>query len=148
MSRFRRFSVLAFAAAVVLFAIVGSALARGSRGEAKPVYQQKCATGAVKGVVGISGNAAVGFQKDYSGALVTTKWSCKAGAVPQARRIDRGIYDVRITGLPGTPVVTPLGGPAKIGVRPLGDGGIEVHLLGIVNGAETEVDEPFVVVFV
>lgn len=145
----RQAPALAVSAAALFFAVGGSAFALGNHGSTASANQKTCATGSVKGIVGISGDSAVGFQKGYvSGRPITTRWGCRSGLRIEARRVDRGVYDVRIAGLRGTPIVTPLGEPVKVGTKILADGGVEVRMLGTVNGAETEVDEPFVVVFV
>jgi hypothetical protein len=112
--------------------------------------QPKCATGAIKAIVGMTASDAVGFQKAYTTAasMFGAKWTCKKATI-EARRVDRGVYDVRVGGgLTGTPIVTVIGAPAKVGTTRLADGGVEIRLLATVNGAETEVDEAFVVIFV
>lgn len=138
-----------------LFLVLGSsafALGRGGRATPKPVYQQRCVTGAVKGIVLVVADEKRGFQTNYSTdpSFFKTRWSCKAGTVFQARRVDRGVYDVRLVGnAGGTPLVTPLGDPVKIGTTALPDGGVRIKLLGVTaTGQDNAVDESFVVVFV
>jgi hypothetical protein len=111
-----------------------------------PVYQQRCANGAVKAIVLVVADQNKGFQKDYSAdkTFFQTHWSCNPNAVFQARRWDRGIYDVRILGNGGqTPLVTPIGGPVTVGLQKLDDGGWRITTLA--DGAQ--VDENFVLVF-
>ena len=132
-------------------ALGGSAYAVGShtakRTVKKPVYQQRCANGAVKAIVLVVADQDKGFQKTYSAdkTFFQTHWSCNPNAVFQARRWDRGIYDVRILGNTGeTPLVTPIGGAVKIGVQKLDDGGWRITTLG---AGDQQVDENFVLVF-
>ena len=81
--------VLALGALVV----AGSALGVVTRHAATaPVYQKKCANGAVKAIVVVVADQNKGFQSDYTNdpTFFSTKWSCNAKAVFQARRVDRG----------------------------------------------------------
>src|SRR5436853_3349267 len=118
----------------------------------KPVYQQKCQNGAVKAIAIVHADQNLGFMKDYTGdaSLFTTRWTCSAKAVIQARRFDRGVYDVRVLGLPGggagTPVVTPLGGNMIVTtVDSLPDGGWRVTLIGSIPN-NNNADQSFVIV--
>jgi len=149
-------SVLRRPLTVVLICLLGALALGGSafavathtskRAAKKPVYQQRCANGAVKAIVLIVADQDKGFQKAYTNdkTFFQTRWSCNPNAVFQARRVDRGIYDVRILGNTGeTPLVTPIGGAVKVGVQKLGDGGYEVTTLG---AGDQQVDENFVLV--
>ena len=144
---------------VLAFSILG-ALALGStalaltshKAATKPVYQQKCQNGAVKAIAIVHADQNEGFMKDYTGdaSLFNTRWSCSAKAVIQARRFDRGVYDVRVLGLPGggtgTPVVTPLGSNMVVTtVDSLPDGGWRVTLIGSIPN-NNNVDQSFVIV--
>lgn len=152
----RRPFTAAAVSALAFFALVGSALALGTHGSAqtaaKPAYQKRCATGAVKAIVLVVADPNRGFQSTYVNdpSFFKTRWSCKAKTVFQARRVDRGVYDVRLLGnAGGTPIVTPIGDPVKVGTTSLPDGGVEVKLLGVdAGGHDTAVDESFVLVFV
>jgi hypothetical protein len=111
-----------------------------------PVYQQRCANGAVKAIAVVVADQDKGFQKTYTAdaTFFQTHWSCNRNAVFQARRSDRGVYDVRILGNTGeTPLVTPIGPPVKVGISKLDDGGWRITTLG---AGETQVDENFVLV--
>jgi len=149
----RRSTLLVLAASVLgALALAGAALALTShKTAAKPVYQVKCANGAIKAVAVVIADQNKGFQTAYTNdpSFFRTHWSCNPKAVFQARRVDRGVYDIRVLGnLNETPIVTPLGGAAKIGVSPLDDGGWEVRLIGPppAGGGDTQVDEAFVLV--
>jgi hypothetical protein len=150
-------SVLRRPLTVVLLCLLGALALGGSayavashtskRAAKKPVYQQRCANGAVKAIVLVVADQNKGFQKDYTAdkTFFQTHWSCNPNAVFQARRIDRGVYDVRILGNGGqTPLVTPIGPPVTVGLSKLADGGWEITT--IASGNE-QVDENFVLVF-
>jgi hypothetical protein len=151
MRSLRRPAPLVLALCVLGFlVVVGSAFAIGSHSAATSPYQLKCKNGAVKAIVQIVADQNKGFQTDYTTdpTFFAAKWSCNAKAAFQARRVDRGIYDVRILGLTGvTPLVTPIGDTTRFGVAPQPDGGIRVTTYGF-NGAgvDTRVDENFVLV--
>ena len=131
-------------------ALGGSALAVAShtskRAAKPPVYQPRCANGAVKAIAVLVADENKGFQKTYSAdkTFFQTHWSCNRNAVFQARRWDRGVYDVRILGNAGeTPLVTPIGPPVKVGISKLSDGGWRITTLG---AGDQQVDENFVFV--
>lgn len=152
MSSLRRWLPFALSATLCLVA-VGSALAFGTRQAASKLpVQHACSNGAVKAIVVVNADQNRGFMSGYSTdpSFFRTRWSCKAGARFQARRIDRGVYDVRVTGAIGaTPLVTAVGGPLKIGTAALPDGGVQVTLTGVdAGGHDYLVDEPFVLVLV
>jgi len=121
-------------------ALGGSALGVAShtskRAAKPPVYQPRCANGAVKAIAVLVADENKGFQKTYS--------ADNRNAVFQARRWDRGVYDVRILGNAGeTPLVTPIGPPVKVGISKLSDGGWRITTLG---AGDQQVDENFVFV--
>lgn len=147
----RRSTLLALAASLLAFLLLGgTALALSSHKSATkpPAYQVRCTNGAVKAIAVVVADQNKGFQKDYTtdSTFFKSRWSCNAKAVFQARRFDRGVYDIRVVGNAGqTPIIAPLGGPVKSSVSPLPDGGYRVTLIGDGpgNGA---VDENFVLV--
>ncbi len=79
----------------------------------KPVFQQRCQTGAIKGVVAINEQALrTGFPDSFSSAarLFDARFSCGGGAI-SARRIDVGTFEIRTPGNPaGYAVGSPTGG--------------------------------------
>jgi hypothetical protein len=150
----RRTVPLALALALGLaafFVLEGTALAHGTRAARSTAAAAACAAGGAKAVVAVVADQNRGFMKSYSTdpSFFTHRWACKAHAVFQARRVDRGIYDVRVTGTAGSvALVTPIGDAIKVGTTKLADGGIEVKLVGVDPGDhDTAVDESFTIVF-
>ena len=151
----RQSALVALGSSILIFLVlVGSAFALGARGTrraaTKPVYQQRCANGAVKAIAVVVADQNKGFQTAYTSdpSFFKTKWSCNPKATFQARRVDRGVYDVRVTGEQGaTPLVTPLGDPVRVAVSPTSDGGFEVRMAQTTSmGQDNYVDESFVLV--
>lgn len=137
---------------LIFFVLVGSAFAIGTRhahhAATRPVYQQRCANGAVKAIAVVVADPNKGFQKAYTTdpSFFKTKWSCTPKAVFEARRVDRGVYDVRVSGLGGaTPIVAAIGNPVRIAVAPTSDGGFEIRLAETFSsGLDNYVDQSFV----
>src|SRR5579862_415934 len=134
---------------LIFFVLVGSAFALGAHhAAAKPSYHQRCANGAVKAIAVVVADPNKGFQKAYTTdpSFFKTKWSCVAKAVFEARRVDRGVYDIRVTGLGGaTPIVAAIGNPVRIAVSPTSDGGFEIRLAETFSsGLDNYVDQSFV----
>jgi hypothetical protein len=92
-SRAIRLSPALIVAMVALFVALG-----GSGLAAKIVAQQKCQTGAIKGVIALNPDAiSRGFPDQFSSAagLFDARFTC-GGRTVSARRVDVGIYDVRV----------------------------------------------------
>jgi hypothetical protein len=129
---------------LALFLVLGGtafALGKGSAA-AKPVYQQRCQTGAVKAIVIVTGSASAGvgnipdtFTTDPS--VFRVRWSCVAKTTFQVRRVDRGIYDVRLVGnTAGTAIVTSFGDARGVGAIRQADGSFRVTLTGVRPGGD------------
>ena len=89
-------SVIALLA--LFFALGGSAVAVTEA--VRP--QARCAPGAVRGFIAVNGDPAKGIANigdQYTSArpAVGIRFNC-AGAAPQARRINTGVYEVRFPG--------------------------------------------------
>jgi hypothetical protein len=86
------------ATAALFFAVGGSALAVSEA--VKP--QARCAAGAVRGYISVTGDPTKGIanlpdQFTSAAPLIGAKFNC-AGAAPQARRVNQGVYEVRFPG--------------------------------------------------
>jgi hypothetical protein len=85
------------AAAALFFALGGSALAIAEA--VRP--QARCAPGAVRGFISVDGGpngvANIGDQFTSARPSVGARFNC-AGAAPQARRVNQGVYEVRFPG--------------------------------------------------
>ena len=117
--------------------LVPLAFGLGRADSATPVYQQKCQNGAVKAIVFVTGNARSGisglpdtYTSDAS--VFGARWSCTASATYQVRRVDRGIYDLKINGnAAGTAIANAVGDARGVGVVRQPDGAFRVTLSGI-----------------
>lgn len=128
----------------LFFALGGSAFALGT----KTTPQPRCAQGAVRGVLEVTGQPAKGVAnlpdqftsvRSYFGHV----FNCNGGPV-QARRLSTGVYDVRFVGNPAaSAVASAMGGDATAAsVQRNSDGSFHVTL-----GGESELrDVPFTVV--
>src|SRR4029078_8345018 len=88
----------ALAATALFFALGGSAIAVNEA--VKP--QARCQPGAVRGYAAVNGDATKGianFPDQFTSAkpLIGARFNC-AGAAPQARRVNVGVYEVRSPG--------------------------------------------------
>jgi hypothetical protein len=132
------------ATAALFFALGGSALAISEA--VKP--QARCAAGAVRGYISVDGGpngvANIGDQFTSAKPAVGAKFNC-AGAAPQARRVNMGVYEVRFPGN-GAQVATASSGAAETTIAPVGGGVFRVGLW--VPGRQDAVDTSFQVVVV
>lgn len=132
--------LLGLAALGLAFGI--AALAPGGAGSATPVYQQKCQTGAIKAIVVVTGNNKAGIggipdQYTSDASLFGVRWSCSAKTSYQVRRVDRGVYDLKLNGNPtGTALVNSFGDARGVGVIRQPDGAFRVSLTGIRSGGD------------
>jgi hypothetical protein len=98
MKRFRPTPPTVLAAAALFFALGGSAIAVSDA--IKP--QPRCATGAVRGIVSVTGDPSKGIanfptQFTSAKALIPRQFNCGKGA-PQVRRSGAGTFEVRFPG--------------------------------------------------
>ena len=111
--------------------------------------QARCAPGAVRGFIAVNGDptkgiANIGDQYTSARPAVGVRFNC-AGAAPQARRVNTGVYEVRFAGN-GAQVALASAGQAETTVAALGGGAFRVSLW--VPGRQDAVDTPFQVVIV
>ncbi len=86
------------AGVALFFALGGTAVAVSDA--VKP--QARCATGAVRGIAGVTGDPAKGIANlpgTFTGnkGLFSRKFNCSGGAT-QVRRVSQGLYEVRFVG--------------------------------------------------
>ena len=135
----------AIAGAALFFALGGSAVAVTEA--VRP--QARCQPGAVRGFIAVNGDpqkgiANIGDAFTSAKPMVGSRFNC-AGAAPQARRVNTGVYEVRF---PGNAAQVPLAssGSAETTVVAVGGGVFRVNLW--VPGRQDAVDTPFSVVLV
>ena len=129
----------------LFFALGGSAVAVTEA--VRP--QARCAPGAVRGFIAVNGDPAKGIANigdQYTSArpAVGVRFNC-AGAAPQARRVNTGVYEVRFPGT-GAQVALVNSGYAEATVGAVGGGVFRVSLW--VPGRQDAVDTPFQVAIV
>lgn len=129
----------AIALVSLFFALGGSAFALGDKIQSPFANQKRCANGAVRGVAVVTGDARIGIANmpdKFSGAaaLFERRFNCTGKAV-QVRRIDRGVYEVRFTGVAGASGLAGARGPAAASVRALPGGVFEVTVFGAGSAA-------------
>ena len=129
----------------LFFALGGSAVAVTEA--VRP--QARCAPGAVRGFIAVNGDptkgiANIGDQYTSARPAVGVRFNC-AGAAPQARRVNTGVYEVRFAGN-GAQVALASAGAAETTVAALGGGVFRVSLW--VPGRQDAVDTPFQVAVV
>lgn len=135
----------AIALLALFFALGGSAIAVTEA--VRP--QARCAAGAVRGFIVVTGDptksiANLPDQFTSTRNLFGARFNC-AGAVPQARRVGQGVYEVRFPGAAAT-AATASAGTAETTVGSLGGGVFRVSLW--VPGRQDAIDTPFVVILV
>ena len=133
------------AGAALFFALGGSAVAVTEA--VRP--QARCQPGAVRGFIAVNGDPAKGIGNigdAFTSArpMVGVRFNC-AGAAPQARRVNTGVYEVRSPGNAGQIAAASAGG-AETTVVALGGGVFRVGLW--VPGRQDAVDTPFTVLIV
>ena len=133
------------AAVALFFALGGSAIA--VQDAVRP--QARCAPGAVRGYIVVNGDPAKGmanFPDQFTSAkpLIGARFNC-AGAAPQARRVNVGVYEVRFPGN-ASQVAMASAGAAETTIGYIGNGVFRVSLW--VPGRQDAVDTPFSVVAV
>jgi hypothetical protein len=131
------------AGAALFFALGGSAIAVNEA--VKP--QARCQPGAVRGYVAVNGDPARGmanFPDQFTSAkpLLGARFNC-AGAVPQARRVNAGVFEVRFPGN-ATQIATASSAAAETTIGFVGNGVFRVNLW--VPGRQDAIDTPFSVV--
>ena len=130
------------AAVALFFALGGSAIA--VQDAVRP--QARCAPGAVRGYIVVNGDPAKGmanFPDQFTSAkpLIGARFNC-AGAAPQARRLNVGVYEVRFPGN-ASQVAMASAGAAETTIGYVGNGVFRVSLW--VPGRQDAVDTPFAV---
>ena len=129
----------------LFFALGGSAVAVTEA--VRP--QARCAPGAVRGFIAVNGDptkgiANIGDQYTSARPAVGVRFNC-AGAAPQARRVNTGVYEVRFAGNAGQIAVASSAG-AETTVAAVGGGTFRISLW--VPGRQDAIDTPFSVVLV
>jgi hypothetical protein len=133
------------AGAALFFALGGSAIAVTEA--VRP--QARCQPGAVRGFVAVNGDPAKGIANigdAFTSArpVVGARFNC-AGAAPQARRVNVGVYEVRFPGT-AAQVAAASAGSAETTVTAVGGGVFRVSLW--VPGRQDAIDTPFTVLVV
>jgi hypothetical protein len=133
------------AGAALFFALGGSAVAVTEA--VKP--QARCQPGAVRGFIAVNGDPAKGmanFPDQFTSAkpLIGTRFNC-AGAAPQARRVNAGVYEVRFPGN-AAQVASASSGTAETTIGYVGGGVFRINLW--VPGRQDAVDTSFSVLAV
>src|SRR5262245_64907380 len=105
----------------LFFALGGSAIAVTDA--VRP--QARCAAGAVRGFIAVNGDPAkgianIGDQFTSAKPMVGARFNC-AGAAPQARRVNVGVYEVRFAGNAGQ-VAVASSGAAETTIAAVGGG--------------------------
>jgi hypothetical protein len=133
------------AGAALFFALGGSAVAVTEA--VRP--QARCQPGAVRGYIAVNGDpskgiANIGDAFTSARPLVGARFNC-AGAAPQARRVNTGVYEVRFPGNTG-PIAVATSAGAETTVAAVGGSTFRISLW--VPGRQDAVDTPFSVVLV
>jgi hypothetical protein len=131
------------AGAALFFALGGSAIAVTDA--VRP--QARCQPGAVRGFIAVNGDptkgiANIGDAFTSAKSVTGARFNC-AGAAPQARRVNVGVYEVRFPGNVGAVAVASSAG-AETTVQALGGGTFRIGLW--VPGRQDAVDTPFSVI--
>lgn len=153
MNRMRRISITpgtAIALLALFFALGGSAFAVGERVQSASVAQQRCTSGAVRGVAVVTGIASQGmanFPDSFTGAgnLFSRKFNCTGKAV-QARRVETGVFEVRFVGISGASAVASALGDALVATQPVPGGAFRVTMHPA--GRDDKIDVAFTIVAV
>src|SRR5262245_58818390 len=124
----------------LFFALGGSAIAVTDA--VRP--QARCAPGAVRGFIAVDGDPTkgignIGDQYTSAKPAVGARFNC-AGAAPQARRVNTGVYEVRFPNNLSV-VAVASAGAAETTIAALGGGVFRVGLW--VPGRQDAVDTPF-----
>ena len=133
------------AGAALFFALGGSAVAVTEAVRPQP----RCQPGAVRGYIAVTGDptkgiANIGDTFTSARSVIGARFNC-AGAAPQARRVNTGVYEVRFPGNTG-PIAVASSAAAETTVAAVGGGVFRVNLW--VPGRQDAVDTPFSVVLV
>ena len=133
------------AGAALFFALGGSAIAVNEA--VRP--QARCQAGAVRGFIAVNGDPAkgianIGDQFTSAKPMIGVRFNC-AGAAPQARRVNTGVYEVRFPGN-ATQVASASSASAETTIGYVGPGVFRVNLW--VPGRQDAVDTPFTVLAV
>ena len=133
------------AGAALFFALGGSAIAVTQA--VKP--QARCQPGAVRGFIAVNGDPAKGIANlpdQFTSAKpeIGARFNC-AGAAPQARRVNAGVYEVRFPGN-AAQIAAASSGTAETTIGYVGGGVFRINLW--VPGRQDAVDTSFSVLAV
>ncbi len=134
----------AIAVIALFFALGGSAVAVTEA--VRP--QARCQPGAVRGFIAVNGDPTKGIanlpdQFTSAKPAIGARFNC-AGAAPQARRVNAGVYEVRFPG--NAAQVATASASAETTIAPVGGGVFRINLW--VPGRQDAIDTPFQVVAV
>jgi hypothetical protein len=133
----------------LFFALGGSAFAVGERIQGATAAQQRCATGAVRGIAMVTGGSAgvanIPGSFTTSRALFARRFNCGGRAI-QVRRTSIGVFEVRFVGnAAGSALANGFGNAyAVVDLLPDGVWRVSVHPAG----RDDPADQPFVIVVV
>ena len=132
----------------LFFALGGSAFAVGKHIESASVAQQRCANGSVRGIAYVTGASGAGIANisdkfTSTASIFGRKFNC-TGKPTQARRVDRGVYEVNFVGVSGASAVGSATGDTYADVEPVPGGAFRVTLHPA--GRDDKIDVPFTVV--
>jgi hypothetical protein len=141
----------AIALVALFFALGGSAFAVGERIQATAAAQQRCTTGAVRGIAVVTGDPKVGIanlpDKFTSAAVVFgRRFNCTGKGV-QVRRAGLGVYEVRFPGITGGSAVANTLGGFQTAVEPLPASVFRVSVAPLA-GSGDKADQGFTIVVV
>ena len=140
----------AIAIVALFFALGGSAFAVGERLQSVSVAQQRCATGAVRGIAAVTGDPSAGIanipgQFSSSKKLFRRSFNC-TGRATQVRRTAQGVFEVRFVGNAAQSATASGAGDTVAAVEPAGAGTFRVTVHPA--GRDDDLDAGFVVVAV
>ena len=133
----------------LFFALGGSAFAVGERIQSPSVAQQRCTSGAVRGVASVTGTSAgmANVPGTFTGAgnLFSRRFNCTGKAV-QVRRVETGVFEVRFVGVAGASGIVSGSGDFSASVGPGPGGAFKVTMHPA--GRDDKIDAPFTIVVV
>ena len=133
----------------LFFALGGSAFAVGERIQSPSVAQQRCTSGAVRGVASVTGTSAgmANVPGTFTGAgnLFSRRFNCTGKAV-QVRRVETGVFEVRFVGVAGASGIVSGSGDFSASVGPGAGGAFKVTMHPA--GRDDKIDAPFTIVVV
>lgn len=115
------------AAAALFLALGGSALAVGGSAVKSAAAQQRCATGAVRGIAVVTNAGAIPSDYRSTASLFVRRFNCKGGAI-QIRKTGTGVFEIRFPGISNpTAVAAPISADvASTAAQALPDGSFRI----------------------